>query len=61
VNGNNDAGYAGCDVMANSIAKKSVYDTDPINEVIGGDAAWDDLALEDPDAVNVVAKSAARA
>jgi hypothetical protein len=45
--------------MVYSIGMKSVYETDPINEVIGGDAAWADLAFEDPDAVDVVAKGAA--
>lgn len=45
--------------MVYSIGMKSVYETDPINEVIGGDAAWADLAFEDPDSVDVVAKGAA--
>lgn len=31
--------------MVYSIGKKSVYHTDPINEVIGGDAAWADPGI----------------
>lgn len=42
--------------MVYSIGKKSPYDTDPVNEVIGGEAAWADLRFQDPEAVDRLAK-----
>jgi hypothetical protein len=46
----------GGDVMVYSVGRKSVYDTDPINEVISGDAAWATLAFENPDEIDRKAK-----
>jgi hypothetical protein len=43
--------------MVFSIGKKSVFDTEPDNEVIGGEAAWGTLAYLDPDKVDMVAKA----
>ncbi len=45
--------------MVYSVGMKSVYETDPKNEVIGGDAAWKRLAFENPEEVDVVAKGGA--
>ncbi|MEL6877177.1 MAG: DUF1629 domain-containing protein [Pseudomonadota bacterium] len=45
--------------MVYSVGMKSVYETDPVNEVMGGAAAWERLAFENPDEVDVVAKGGA--
>lgn len=42
--------------MAYSIGRKSPYDTDPDNEVIGGEAAWTNLQFLDPASVDRKAK-----
>lgn len=46
--------------MVYSIGKKSPYDTDPVNEVIGGGAAWENLRFLDPEAVDRRAKMPGR-
>lgn len=42
--------------MVYSIGRKSPYDTDPANEVIGGEAAWASLQFQNPETVDRLAK-----
>lgn len=42
--------------MVYSIGRKSPYDTDPANEVIGSEAAWANLQFLDPESVDRKAK-----
>lgn len=42
--------------MVYSIGRKSPYDTDPVNEVIGGGAAWANLQFQNPETVDRLAK-----
>jgi hypothetical protein len=43
-------------MMVYSLGRKSPHDTDPVNEVIGGEAVWADLRFQDPESVDRLAK-----